>query len=204
MRAITQLERIHLSQFLIDVVEGIDAALTNTHPEAIAKIQTFIPKFVATITYSAEGTSEKTVSYRYFTYMDHRLKGKKRVYVSMDRFKNDLYMFYMSKERLAKLCNDPRSCKWLSDLIGNRWIITIGAYRFKDEFQLLPHLVAAELAVSRANKPPSNETDRMGWRAMEAISQSASKYRDIGNPYHVVNCTVQEFDFNKKIEQLTM
>ena len=38
MRTITQLERIHLSQFLIDVVEGIDAALTNTHPEAIAKI----------------------------------------------------------------------------------------------------------------------------------------------------------------------
>lgn len=204
MRTITQLERIRLSQFLIDVVEGIDAALTDTHPEAIAKIKTFIPKFVATITYSAEGTLEKTVSDRYFTYMDHRLKGKKRVYVSMDRFKNDLYMFYMSKERLAKLCNNPRSLKWLSELIGNRWIITIGAYRFKNEFQLLPHLVAAELSVSRSNKPPTNNHQFCGWRAMEAISQNASKYRDIGNPYHVVNCTVQEFDFNRKIESILM
>lgn len=202
MREITQLERVRFSQFLIDVVNGIDALLNDRHPEDLTKINTFIPKYVAQISYSIEGSSSKNDSERYFTYLDHKFKGKKRVYVSMDRFKNDLYMFYLSKERLIKMLDNPDHLKWIGDIISNRWLITVGSYKFKDVFQLLTHLVAAESLVSRANKPPTSDHPLNNWRAMDVISSSISKYRDVGNPYRVASCVVQEFDFSRKLDTI--
>ena len=200
MREITQIERIRLSQFLVDVLEGVDAAMTGNHPEALAKINIFIPKLVANITYSTDGcTKEPTTSTRYFTYLHHKFKGKKRVYVSMDRFKNDLYIFYLSSERIHKLCTDPHNAKWISEIIGNRWLLTLGSHKFKDEYQLLGHLIAAELNVSRSNKPAPQVG--VAWRSIDTISQLVSRYRDIGNPYHIAACSVHEFNMTRMCDQ---
>ena len=198
---VTPIERIRMSQVVADVVNAMDTVINNNNPKALEKIQGYIPKYELNLTFNVPGYSDECTVTRYFSFVDHKMKGKKRVYVSMDQFRNDLYIFYLSKEKLQKLCKSNPSAKWIINSIGNKWICTVDSYRFKDVFQLLGHLIAIEDGFSRSNKPPSSRNIHT-WSGNRSVLDQARKYREIGTRFIVSNATLQDYDFTEKVGSL--
>jgi hypothetical protein len=201
MHDITPAERVMMTQFFADVMNAVDATVNNTDPKAIDKIRGYIPKYELHLGFRAPGYTDHCEVTRYFSFVDHRMKGKKRVYVSRDQFRNDIYIFYMSKEKLQKLCKSDIALKWLINTLGNKWICTLDGYRFKDAYNLIGRLLAVEAGFSRNNRPPTSNNTFV-WCGNQQITATANRYREVGVRYLVDNATLLEYDLTKKCGQI--
>lgn len=201
MRDITPIERVRMTQFLADVMCAVDAIVNGTDHKLIDKIRGYIPKYELRLEFTVPGYTDKCQATRYFSFVDHKMKGKKRVYVSMDQFKTDLYIFYLSKEKLQKLCKDDTTLKWLIAALGNKWVCTLDGYRLKDAHHLISRLLAVESGFSKSNKPPISN-GHLVWSGNQQIMSTASRYREIGVRYLVNNVTLLEYDLEQKCGQI--
>ena len=198
MSVVTNDMRIAATQFVMNVLAAVKAIKTNAEDRAraLSKIREYLPKFTANLTFHVAGSPTVKVVTRYFTYMDKRRKGKKRVYVSRENNKNDLYILYIQKERLLKLCKvSPDSIgKYILSLIGNKWVITNGICSFSNIDQLMSHVIAVERRESKLNYPPHNNMPAE-WRSSDELVALVSKYRSSFIAYNLESATVAPFEF---------
>lgn len=203
MRNITNGMRIAATQFVMDVMNAIYAYSsgdTKSDKTVFDRVSSYLPKFKLKIDFHPPlSTNEIEHSIRYFTFLNRKDKGKKRIYVAQERFKNDMYIFYMQKERIKRICGSEPHRKWIVDLLGNKWVITAGLHHFKDLYQLMNHTIAIERGVSRKNYPPTGSRD---WMCADAISRKANRYRSMFVPYHVISVDLSEFNFGAECERL--
>ena len=91
-------------------------------------------------------------SRHYFAPVSLKQKGKRRVYCNagFNRTKDTLYISYLSKSHLVSI-GSPMTATSL----GDRWVLSVGkpAISFKNNVDMLEHLLGAQVHSSRDNKP---------------------------------------------------
>lgn len=105
-------------------------------------------------------------------------------------------MFYLSKERIQKLCDDPVDVKWSTAILGNKWVMTVDGYAFKDIYQLINHIITIEASVSRANKPPATGST-VAWDSTSSIMNNIQKYRCFHSDYNILSVVLETYNFDK-------
>ena len=197
MSEITNEMRIAASQFVVSILNAVRSRIAGqTSTKDMELIKYYLPKFKVRITFNILG-STKNVSTRYFTFMDRNHKGKKRVYVSTEAGKNDLYMFYVQKERLTKLCRGEKHIDWAINLLGNKWVVANGIHEYKNVFQLMSHIIAIENAPSRSNKPVIDDKV-VNWVGADKLARCTTDYRSSFVEYNVDTVEVEAFSFDKE------
>lgn len=197
MSEITNEMRIAASQFVVSILNAVRSRITGqTTTKDMERIKYYLPKFKVRLTFNILGPT-KNVSTRYFTFLDRHNKGKKRVYISTEAGKNDLYMFYVQRERLAKLCRSEKQIDWALNLLGNKWVIANGIHDYKNVFQLMSHIIAVENTSSRANKPVLNG-EVVSWASADKLARCTTDYRSSFVEYNVDTVEVEEFSFDKE------
>ena len=197
MSEITNEMRIAASQFVVSILNAVRSRIAGqTTTKDMERIKYYLPKFKVHITFNILGPT-KNVSTRYFTFLDRHNKGKKRVYISTEAGKNDLYMFYVQRERLAKLCRSEKQIGWALNLLGNKWVIANGIHDYRNVFQLMSHIIAVENTSSRANKPVL-DGKVVRWTSADKLARCTTDYRSSFVEYNVDTVEVEEFSFDKE------
>ena len=204
MNLVTNDMRIAATQFVVDILNTVKSFKSDekSFSRNVCKIRDFLPKFTLHMSFCPPGQHVKLV-HRYFTYLSRHLKGKKRVYVSREKNKNDLYILYVQKERLMKLCK--RDCDGISrfivDLLGNKWIIVNGINNFNNVSQLMSHTIAVERDSSRQNYPPHTGSSAE-WICSDELVPVVSRYRSSFVSYNIATVELESFSFTDECKQI--
>ena len=197
-------QRVMMTQLFADVMTAANIVVKNIHDpslmKTLEKIRPYIPKLVATFRYSVPEKKEQQVSIRYFTYIDSKCSGKNRIYMSSKEGKQDLFIFYLSKDRLRKMFRDQID-ESIINLYANKWIITSGQYRFKDVYKLIFNTIAVERFSSKKNHPPaSNESNN--WTYVQHLVNKMSSHTLIKSKYSYMSVYLQQYEFVRECERI--
>ena len=188
MTLLNDVDRINLCSYFPDIIK----AICNKDKHATELIRPIIPAYTFRVNYRMNYMASCIDATRYFSVLNPKKSGKNRVYVSMRDSRIKVFMFYVSKRYLTKLCNGVENNKWVIDLFGDRWIITIGTCRFHDILKLVSKTVALERTASKSNKPPiGNSPDT--WIHTEAIIGLIAPYISIPYAGHVYSVDIQKY-----------
>lgn len=139
--------RRHVCRVLID--SGLMSTVAQACPDVNLHL---LPEYVVNVPYPF--VSNKI---RYFVPLSLKQKGKRRVYcdAGFDRTANTLYLSYLGKKDLLAIRPEIYPIKPYLDMLGNRWVITVGkpVTEMKQLHVILEHLVALQTAPSTSNKP---------------------------------------------------
>lgn len=175
----TESQRLSICEKFMDIVN----LLRSNDPKSRERLRPFIPLYRMTLNYRPDGEKDLLITLFYFTYLDRQKKGKKRVYISTNA-NRCVYIRYLTRGIVQKLCSNEVDAKWAVDLLGDRWVITSDEYKFKTVFQLLNHTIALEKKTSRGNRPPEGDMIKK-WIPSESLVNSVSQYRSIKSNFHV-------------------
>ena len=197
-------QRVMMTQLFADVMTAASTVVKNIHDpslmKTLEKIRPYIPKLVATFRYSVSEKKEQQVSIRYFTYIDSKCSGKNRIYMSSEEGKQDLFIFYLSKDRLRKMFRDQID-ESIINSYANKWIITSGQYRFKDVYKLIFNTIAVERFSSKKNHPPaSNEPNN--WTYVQYLVNKMSRHTLIKSKYSYMSVYLQQYGFVRECERI--
>ena len=197
-------QRVMMTQLFADVMTAVSTVVKNIHDpslmKTLEKIRPYIPKLVATFRYSVPEEKEQQVSIRYFTYIDSKCSGKNRIYMSSEDGKQDLFIFYLSKDRLRKMFRDQIDESVINSY-ANKWIITSGQYRFKDVYKLIFNTIAVERFPSKKNHPPtSNEPNN--WTYVQYLVNRMSRHTLIKSKYSYMSVYLQQYGFVRECERI--
>ena len=197
-------QRVMMTQLFADVMTAASTVVKNIHDpslmKTLEKIRPYIPKLVSTFRYSVSEKKEQQVSIRYFTYIDSKCSGKNRIYMSSEEGKQDLFIFYLSKDRLRKMFRDQID-ESIINSYANKWIITSGQYRFKDVYKLIFNTIAVERFSSKKNHPPaSNEPNN--WTYVQYLVNKMSRHTLIKSKYSYMSVYLQQYEFVRECERI--
>lgn len=184
-------ERVRMSAMFADIV----TLIRSNDPKKLEELRPIIPLYQLRINYRLDGAKSCGCVIRTFTYINRKKKGKKRIYISVNG-PTKLYMLFISKNRIQKLCHgDQIAEKWAADLIGDRWFVVSESYKFQNVFQLLNHTVAMEKETARQNHPPAGRSTDV-WLHAEALIGLVSQYRSIKSDRHVYEVELNAYEFH--------
>ena len=201
--------RVMMSQLFADVMRAARAIIVSPGDQEtsrlLEKIKPFIPKFTITFTYKLAAVfvndkRQEETSVRYFTCIDSKDSGKNRVYMSSEEGKQDLFVFYLSKDRLRRMFKEMID-ESILNAYANRWIVTSGQYKFKDIFKLIFCTIAVERTSSKKNNPPLN-SDMYAWLSTSQLSNRLSKLLTVKTNYEYINLQLQQYEFVKECESI--
>lgn len=188
MTLLNDVDRINLCSYFPDIIK----AICNKDKHATELIRPIIPAYTFRVNYRMNHMASCIDATRYFSVLNPKKSGKNRVYVSMRDSRIKVFMFYVSKRYLTKLCKGVEANKWAVDLFGDRWLITVGTHRFKDILRLVSKTVALERTANKGNKPPvGNSPDT--WIHTEAIIGLIAPYISIPYVGHVYSVDIQKY-----------
>ena len=199
-------QRVVMTQLFADVIAAAELVVNNisntSTSKALEKIKPYIPKYFAYFKYSGSDEKDQRTSTRYFTYIDSKCSGKNRVYMSSEEGKQDLFIFYLSKDRLRKMFRD-RVDDSILNLYANRWIITAGQYQFKDVYKLIFNTIAVERFSSKKNHPPADSVPS-DWSYIQYLTNKISGHMLIKTRYSYMNVYLQQYNFIRECERIFM
>jgi len=190
---LTDLERIKFCSYFDDIVKMI----RQDDRGSLEKIRAIIPTYTLDVNFRFDGEATYGSSHRNFTPLVLGKKGKRRVYTSQDENKKKLFLFFLSKKWVTKLCRGNLNHNWAIEHLGDRWFITSDNYKFQNIFQLLNHVIAMEATPKLENHPPVGKSPD-AWMHSEAIIGFLSKYRSIKSCCHVYGLFLDKYSIDKE------
>lgn len=190
---LTDIERIKFCTYFDDIVKTI----RDQDRGSLEKIRQLMPIYTLDVNFRFDGSKDYGYSHRNFTALSLGKKGKRRVYTSQDEGKTRLFIFFLSKKWVTKLCRGNLNHNWAIEHLGDRWFITSDNYKFQNIFQLLNHVIAMEAVPKFENHPPTGKSPDV-WMHSEAIVGFLSKYRSIKSCCHVYGLSVNKYSLDKE------
>ena len=194
MNRFTDYECAQLSEKFVDLLRSV----VNRDLGKLTAVRAFIPDYKMTL-FIKNGKIVKR-SPRYFTCIDRKKHGKRRIFASLRDDDTRYYMFFVSSKLIRKLTRvyDAFDDK-VKDAIRDKWVIVDSSFKFKCLKQLVYHIVCIERTSKRGNRPPCGSNLKICQRGSSFMEEWTRSAHSITCNEKLYGIELERFSVEKEI-----
>ena len=194
MNRFTDYECAQLSEKFVNLLRSV----VSRDLGKLTAVRAFIPDYKMTLSVK-DGKLIKREP-RYFSCIDRRKHGKRRVFASLRDDGKRYYMFYVSPKTIRKLTRtyDAFDDK-VKDALKDKWVVTDDGYTFKCLRQLVYHIVCIERQSKRNNRPPCGSNMTIWQRGSSFMEEWTKSSHSITCNEKLYGIELERFSVEKEI-----
>jgi len=194
MNRFTDLECAHVSEKFVRLLR----AVASHDLGKLTAVRPFIPDYKIILSIK-EGKLIRKYP-RYFTCIDRKKHGKRRIFASLSDGKRRYYMFYISSKLIRKLTrNYDAFDDQVKEALENKWVMTYDGYNFKCLRQLVYHILCIERISKRLNHPPCGSNMRTWQRGSSFMEEWTKSAHSITCNEKLYGIELERFSVEKEI-----